>query len=158
MGEDVQRRQDDLKQARQEAERATYDALLRMATKLREIVGGRLHDVPNLGTGSKPYRAARLRGNYIDTKLPVPEEGEEWGRYVIVLDEWCRLVKARRNALGEHDVADIGPEDIVAQDGPRMMTTVQQVVEDHLRKVEKQTKRYRELQDFAHRISEVMSR
>lgn len=157
--DDVRKRQNGMREARIEAERAAYEAVSRMVDKLREILGegGALQGLPNLGTGTRPYYAARMRGNWIDNKLPEPESGEEWGRAVLVVDRQCRLLKARRNRVGEVETLPVEPGDIVAQDTPRMATTLEQVIVDHLQKIDKQTKRYRQLIDFSERMAAVMS-
>lgn len=160
MAENVQQAQREMTDERDAAKAAAYQAVMLMADKLREAIGegNRLYGLPNLGSGSFKYHAARLRGSWIDRPLEVPRSEDDWGAETICLNRHCELVHAQRDALGQVRERPVRPEDVMAEDTPRMVSTMQEVIKAHLKTIEKRSARYAQLRDLSRRMSEVLSR
>jgi len=146
-----------MKAAREGAARSGYGAMQDMAAALRSALGGtRLHGMPNLGSGSRPFPAARIRGPD-DGPLPVPRAGDASGRQVMVLTHYGELAWASRDAAGGVELAPVMMADVQAEDVKLMADVVDRAIARHCYTLGERTGEFLKLRDLAQRITEAIA-
>ena len=144
-----------------QAERtAARDASVRacraMETALHHaLAGARLHGLPNVGTGTRPYRAVRLRAAHIDVRLSVPEGVADRGPEALCLDDCGRLVVARMvRRAGLHVEARLVEDaEILAEDAESMGELIATVLEEHSHGIQAAEVKFAAFRVIAERIA-----
>jgi len=157
MRDQVDAKQTKMEATRDAAKGSAVGAIQAMTDKLRAIMGDhRIQGLPNLASGSHTFRAARMRGAWIDRKLEVPRHDQDWGAHAPVVTDQGELVYARRDARGEVETWPVPDQDIQAEDMTRMWETLDQVIEGHMAKIDKRTRRFAALHELNEQMREVM--
>lgn len=132
---------------------AAASAIRLMERALTSSLGGeRMYGLPNLATGTLPYRGVRCLCKHTDERLPRPPEGGGDGREVLCINGHGKLVFARMLASLEVSERDLHDGEIRAEWPEDIAECILLAVDYHLEGCEKTTKRYTSMRSLSNRL------
>lgn len=152
---------DMLSRARDEARTTGVAAIEAMLAKVRELMSddGKLYPflgMPNLMTSSAPYRGMLVRSQRQDRGLPYGRDHDGAGPAVLVLNNTCQLVYARRMPGSIAQEIEVDLADLRAEDAEHVAETLALAITSHLACAKGKERNYRDLERLASRLQNAL--
>ena len=146
---------------RHEAREAVVPAIRAMETELiRQLDGGKLRGLKNLGIGAQPFYAARIRGKP-DTKILWPDEADSYASTLVVVPSGHVVMAiCETDSNGEIDpvitIRQVRPDEWRAEDLQGLLTTLRDVIPRHVEYAERAAERYAGLHELSENVLKLL--
>jgi hypothetical protein len=144
-----------MEKARERAVYRSVQSVRQLEAALQHALGaGELKGMPNIGSGTIPMRAVRIRGKRPWQRIAAPGRG--WSEQVLCLNSRGQLVMVRRGPRGAVSERRVDDDELQIRDAEKFAEVLGGVLDAHLAKAKSRTKTFGRLERFSDKIERIL--